>query len=173
MPDPLLEISQLTVNLKKRREILKVVDNLSLCVYPGEILGLVGESGAGKSMTGSAIIGLIDAPLYVASGEIRYKQKRIDQDAKSVRGHEISMIFRTLSSASTLCAASVPSWWKQSEHMSISQKQKLLSVPKNYWQRSALILNVSMLTPIHFQGDASAGGHCACACARTLTHHCG
>ena len=57
MTTPLLEINQLTVTLKKRRQTLKAVDYLSFYVYPAEILGLVGESGAGKSMTGSAIWG--------------------------------------------------------------------------------------------------------------------
>ena len=69
MTTPLLEINQLTVTLQKRRQTLKAVDNLSFNVYPGEILGLVGESGAGKSMTGSAILGLIDPPLYIHTKE--------------------------------------------------------------------------------------------------------
>jgi peptide/nickel transport system ATP-binding protein len=55
MIEPLLEIKNLSVSLKKRDNISVAVDDLSLNLYPGEILGLVGESGAGKSMTGSAI----------------------------------------------------------------------------------------------------------------------
>ncbi len=94
MTVPLLEINQLNVTLKKRRQTLKAVDNLSFNVYPGEILGLVGESGAGKSMTGSAILGLIDPPLYISSGEIIFQGSRIDEDASAIRGSKISMIFQ-------------------------------------------------------------------------------
>ena len=94
MPTPLLQINQLTVTLKKRQALFKAVDNLSLVVNQGEILGLVGESGAGKSMVGSAIMGLIDQPLFISSGEIYFKQRRIDTNAQPVRGAEISMIFQ-------------------------------------------------------------------------------
>ena len=94
MPTPLLQINQLTVTLKKRQALFKAVDNLSLTVNKGEILGLVGESGAGKSMVGSAIMGLIDQPLFISSGEIYFKQRRIDTNAQPVRGAEISMIFQ-------------------------------------------------------------------------------
>jgi len=94
MPTPLLQINQLTVTLKKRQALFRAVDNLSLTVNQGEILGLVGESGAGKSMVGSAIMGLIDQPLFISSGEIYFKQRRIDTNAQPVRGAEISMIFQ-------------------------------------------------------------------------------
>ena len=94
MPTPLLQVNQLTVTLKKRQALFKAVDNLSLTVNQGEILGLVGESGAGKSMVGSAIMGLIDQPLFISSGEIYFKQHRIDTNAQPVRGAEISMIFQ-------------------------------------------------------------------------------
>jgi peptide/nickel transport system ATP-binding protein len=94
MTNPLLEIDQLSVSLQKRKQTLKAVDNLSLKIYSGEILGLVGESGAGKSMTGSAILGLIDPPLFISSGKIIFEGERIDQNTKNIRGSKISMIFQ-------------------------------------------------------------------------------
>ena len=66
----LLEVRNLSVEFPLRRELLTVVDSVSFNVRRGEILGIVGESGAGKSMTGSAIIGLIDPPGRIATGEI-------------------------------------------------------------------------------------------------------
>lgn len=94
MTDPLLEIRHLSVTLTKYGRSLKAIDDLSLKVYSGEILGLVGESGAGKSMTGSAVLGLIDSPLFISGGEIIFDGERIDQDASAVRGSRISMIFQ-------------------------------------------------------------------------------
>jgi len=94
MANPLLEIDQLSVSLQKRKQTLKAVDNLSLKIYSGEILGLVGESGAGKSMTGSAILGLIDPSLFISSGKIIFEGERIDQNTKNIRGSKISMIFQ-------------------------------------------------------------------------------
>ena len=94
MSENLLEIKNIDVTFKTRHGILKAIDNLSLSVNKGEILGLVGESGAGKSMTGAAILGLIDPPGRLSSGQIWYKGQRIDQAPETIRGHEISMIFQ-------------------------------------------------------------------------------
>jgi len=94
MAENLLEVRNISVTFKTRYGILKALDNLSLNVKKGEILGLVGESGAGKSMTGAAILGLIDAPGQLSSGEIFYKDECISDAPEAVRGHEISMIFQ-------------------------------------------------------------------------------
>lgn len=90
----MLEINNLDVNLSYRGSQIKALDNLSFNVYPGEILGLVGESGAGKSMTGLAILGLIEAPLSISRGKIIFNRQRIEQNANAVRGSKISMIFQ-------------------------------------------------------------------------------
>ena len=94
MTQPLLEVKNISVEFKTRRGALKAVDDLSVDVQPGEILGLVGESGAGKSMMGAAILGLIDPPGRLSKGEIWFKGQRIDQNPETLRGCEISMIFQ-------------------------------------------------------------------------------
>ena len=68
MQTPLLDIRDLSVTFATRHGELQAIDRLSLTMAPGEILGLVGESGAGKSMTGAAIMGLIDPPGRMSGG---------------------------------------------------------------------------------------------------------
>lgn len=94
MTETLLELKGLEVTFKTRRGVLKAVDDLSLTVNKGEILGIVGESGAGKSMTGAAIIGLIDPPGRVSKGEIWFEQERMDEHPQQLRGKQISMVFQ-------------------------------------------------------------------------------
>ena len=74
----LLEVKNLVVEFPGRRGTLRALDDISFSIAPGEILGVVGESGAGKSLTGAAIIGLLEAPGRVTSGEIRLEGERID-----------------------------------------------------------------------------------------------
>ncbi len=78
MDEPLLTVRNLRVEFPTRRGVLVAVDNVSFDIDRGEILGVVGESGAGKSMTGAAIIGLLEAPGRIASGEIWLEGARID-----------------------------------------------------------------------------------------------
>jgi len=91
---PILEVRNLSIEFPMRRELLRVVDGGSFNVERGEILGIVGESGAGKSMTGSAIIGLIDPPGRIATGEVKFDGETVGQDAMSLRGKRIGMVFQ-------------------------------------------------------------------------------
>jgi len=95
---PLLDLRALTVRLGNADRDPAVLDRVSLALMPGEIMGLVGESGAGKSMTGSAIIRLLDPPLTMTSGEVWLDGNRIDDlpdsAMRSVRGARIGMIFQ-------------------------------------------------------------------------------
>jgi peptide/nickel transport system ATP-binding protein len=95
---PLLAVEGLRVEFPTRRGTLVAVHDVSFDIAPGEVLGVVGESGAGKSLTGAAIIGLIDPPGRIAAGEIRLAGRRIDNlpyDAmRLVRGREIGAVFQ-------------------------------------------------------------------------------
>ena len=94
----LLEIDDLTVEFPTRRQTFVAVDSAQLTVEPGEIHGLVGESGAGKSTIGAAIMGLLERPGHIAGGIIRFRGDEIsglDREAmQSLRGKKISMIFQ-------------------------------------------------------------------------------
>jgi peptide/nickel transport system ATP-binding protein len=94
----LLEVNNLVVEFPTRRGLLRALDGVSLKIAPGEILGVVGESGAGKSLTGAAIIGLLDPPGRIASGEIHLAGERIDQysadQMRGIRGRRIGAIFQ-------------------------------------------------------------------------------
>ncbi|MBO9447980.1 ABC transporter ATP-binding protein [Ruegeria sp. R14_0] len=94
----LLTINDLTVEFPTRRKLFTAVDHVDLSVEPGEIHGLVGESGAGKSTIGAAIMGLLDRPGRIASGTIKLRGDQIsglDVDAmRGLRGKKISMIFQ-------------------------------------------------------------------------------
>ena len=75
MSDALLSVRDLVVEFPTRKGILTAVDRVSFDIARGEVLGVVGESGAGKSMTGSAIIGLIEPPGHIAGGTISIAAK--------------------------------------------------------------------------------------------------
>jgi len=95
---PLLEVRGLRVEFPTRRGTLTAIDDVSLSIAPGEVLGVVGESGAGKSITGAAIIGLLEPPGRIAAGEVKLAELRIDnlppEEMRKVRGREIGAIFQ-------------------------------------------------------------------------------
>jgi peptide/nickel transport system ATP-binding protein len=98
MSEPVLSIRDLTVAIPTRHGVLYPVNGVSYDIARGEILGVVGESGAGKSMAGNAVIGLLTPPAHIAGGEIVVRGKRIDNlgaDAmRRLRGREIGMVFQ-------------------------------------------------------------------------------
>jgi peptide/nickel transport system ATP-binding protein len=96
--EPLLEVAELRVEAATRRGLLMPVDGVSFSIGAGEVVGIVGESGAGKSVTGAAIIGLLEPPLRIAGGRIRFAGRRIDhlprEAMRRLRGKEIAAIFQ-------------------------------------------------------------------------------
>jgi peptide/nickel transport system ATP-binding protein len=94
----LLEVDRLTVEFPTRRGILRALDEVSFDIEVGEVLGVVGESGAGKSLTGAAIIGLLEPPGRIAGGQVRLDGMRIDnlsrERMRPIRGRQIGAIFQ-------------------------------------------------------------------------------
>ena len=95
---PVLDVRDLRVEFPGRAGTVTALDGVSLSIRPGEILGVVGESGAGKSMTGLAVQGLLEPPGRIASGQVLLNGRRIDQLSdrafSKVRGREIGAIFQ-------------------------------------------------------------------------------
>ncbi len=94
----LLDVVELSVEFPTRRGVLRALDNVSFSIAPGEILGVVGESGAGKSLTGAAIIGLLEPPGRVSGGSVSLEGRRIDrlgpEQMRRVRGRQIGAVFQ-------------------------------------------------------------------------------
>ena len=98
MSEPLLSVRDLEVAFPTRRATLTAVDRISFDIAAGEVLGVVGESGAGKSLTGASIIGLLEPPGRIAGGEVLLEGRRIDNlpfaELRKVRGRQIGAIFQ-------------------------------------------------------------------------------
>src|SRR5574343_277176 len=94
----LLQVKNLVVEFPNRHGTLRALDDISFDIAPGEILGVVGESGAGKSLTGASIIGLLEPPGRVASDQILLQGQRIDHlnadQMRHIRGRKIGAIFQ-------------------------------------------------------------------------------
>ncbi|MFO1037043.1 MAG: ABC transporter ATP-binding protein [Geminicoccaceae bacterium] len=98
MIQPALDIRNLRIEFGNRHGPITAVDDVSLTIAPGEILGVVGESGAGKSLTGNAVIGLLQPPGRIAGGSIQLGGKRIDglpdHEMQHIRGRKVGAIFQ-------------------------------------------------------------------------------
>ena len=94
----LLQVNNLIVEFPGRHGTLRALDDISFSIAPGEVLGVVGESGAGKSLTGASIIGLLEPPGRVAGGQILLEGQRIDNlshdQMRHIRGRKIGAIFQ-------------------------------------------------------------------------------
>jgi len=98
MSDPVLEVRDLVVEFRSENGPLRAVDHVSFSVDRGEIVGLVGESGAGKTLTSEAILGLIRCPPGRVAGEVRFRKHNLltldERTLADIRGKEIAMIFQ-------------------------------------------------------------------------------
>lgn len=98
MSENLLSVENLTLSIEKDNSIYSVVNNVSFNINKGEIVGLVGESGCGKSITALAVADLLPDNVKAKGGSIRFKDKDMlglsDEDARKIKGKEISMIFQ-------------------------------------------------------------------------------
>ncbi len=96
--DLLLDVNNLRVEIAQRQGTLTPVDDVSFKINAGEIVGVVGESGAGKSITGAAIIGLLERPAGIAGGTVSLLGQRIDnlplKELRKIRGSQIGTIFQ-------------------------------------------------------------------------------
>ncbi|HVY18290.1 MAG TPA: ABC transporter ATP-binding protein [Rhodopila sp.] len=94
----LLDVRDLVVEFPTRRGVLRALDGVSFSIEKGEVLGVVGESGAGKSLTGVSIVGLLERPGHIAGGQILLDGTRIDnlpaEPMRRIRGKRIGMIFQ-------------------------------------------------------------------------------
>jgi len=94
----LLDVQDLVVEFPGRRGTLRALDGVSFSIEPGQVLGVVGESGAGKSLTGAAIIGLLEPPGRIGGGQVLLDGHRIDnlpyERMRRIRGKQIGAVFQ-------------------------------------------------------------------------------
>ncbi len=95
---PLLEIENLRTEIRLKQDTVHAVDGVSLQVEPGETLGIVGESGCGKTITALSVMGLLPVGGHIAEGYVRLNGRQInglsEDEMRKIRGDEIGMIFQ-------------------------------------------------------------------------------
>ena len=98
MKEPLLQVQDVRMVFRNKKQEFAAVDGLTFQLEQGEILGIVGESGSGKTMASLSIMGLLPEQGVIASGSIRYRGRELvglsDKEMCKIRGKEISMIFQ-------------------------------------------------------------------------------
>ena len=98
MPEPLLEVKDLSVHFPTEDGLVKAVDGVSFSLQPGETLGVVGESGSGKSVTFLTVMGLVTSAQAVIEGEVIFEGQDLlklpKDEMRNIRGSKISMIFQ-------------------------------------------------------------------------------
>ena len=137
----LLNIDDIRIEFPSRRGTMVAVDGVSLSLEKGEILGVVGESGAGKSTIGNAVIGLLEALGRLAGGQVLLNGERIDTltpaQQRRVRGRRIGMIFQDpLTSLDPLQTVESQLVETMQVHLTCPRPRPP-SAPCNCWRRSA------------------------------------
>lgn len=130
MSDVVLSVRDLVVEIPSRHGVLRPVDGVSYDIAKGEILGVVGESGAGKSMAGNAIIGLLDRPARITSGTVHLGGTEITglgpEELRKMRGRRIGMVFQDpLTSLNPLLTIGDQLTETIREHLNVSASEAL------------------------------------------------